>query len=602
MRGGSARYRDLFYLGILILTGYYFFFWHLGSPALYDLDEGGYAEIAREILVLNDWLIPHLNFIRLLDKPPLLYWLTAISFKSLGISEYTARLPVALSTLACLILCFLLGRNIFNSLAGLLAGLIFATSAATFIFGFGRQLLPDMVFTSFLTAAFSVLIIGSLKPSRKGFLLLGYLAMGLAVMTKGLIGLVFPLLATGGYLVLTREYRLLRHLDLLRGCLVFLLLNLPWLLLVELKSKGFLRFYLLDVHILRFFHRGMIASYGASLPLPAFWAVTALWFYPWVVFLPLAFWRHPPSPKGLRDLEDKANLWLWLWAGSVIVFFSLSSFRLDIYGLPALPALSLILGRYWSGVLSGEDGKRRGLMISLTILVSSAALMLAVPYLPPHWRQYLSREVYGMVDTDFRGYYQGLTHDAKVVSLPSWSELSSIWVSGSSILLIGSLMALMAMTRNRPGWSFLSLILTMLPICYYTQRGLIIFEPYKSSKPLADMLLGQLQPGEKIVKDGRYEEIATVTFYTGQRVYLVHGRRDDLLFGSRYPEGREAFLTEEQFLRLWDSPSRVYLLTDYPVNKQPTRDPFYAKLRLIELGHSGNMYLFTNKANEGTIP
>lgn len=617
--------REWWYLAAMLITGCYFFFWKLGSPILYDLDEGGYAEIAREMLVLQDWIIPRLDFVRLLDKPPLLYWLTALSYQLFGVSEFAARLPVAISAFGCMMLCYFIGKRLFGSLAGFLSALIFATSAGTFVFDFGRQLLPDMVFIFFLTAAFGALLLGYFDPEKGSrYYMLGYAAMALAVMTKGLIGLVFPFLAVVGYLWMTRELRLIGQLRLLQGTAIFLLLILPWPLLVELKSPGFLKFYLLDVHILRFFHQGMIAGNGASLPLLAFWGVTAVWFYPWAVFLPLAIrWDFPFRLKGLGE-PDKATLWLWMWAGAVLVFFSLSSFRLDLYSLPALPALAILGGRFWAKVLTAhpktvlpapafreEDALgeasgltpvppehpkyRRGILAATALIVLIGATMLLASQLPDSLRQQISRELYGMVDTDFRGYYQGLTSDAKVVAMPSWNELSSIWIIGGSILLGGSLLAFLAATLNRLSWALALTILTMFPIRYCSQIGLEIFEPYKSSKSLAATIASTFRPGEKIVKDSRYEEIATVTFYTGQKVYLVHGKRDDLVFGSRYPEAAGTFLEEKEFFHLWNSGTRVYFLTDYPANRQPKRERFYSKLRLYPLERSGNMYLFSNR-------
>lgn len=613
-------------MAVLLLTGCYFFFWKLGSPALYDLDEGGYAEIAREMLVLQNWIIPRLNFVRLLDKPPLLYWLTAISYHLFGVSEFAARLPVAVSAFGCMMLCYLIGKRLFGSLAGFLSALIFATSAGTFVFDFGRQLLPDMVFIFFLTATLGALLSGYFEPAkRRRYYLLGYTAMALAVMTKGLIGLVFPFLAVVGYLWMTREFGLIKQLQLLQGIALFFLLILPWPLVVELKSAGFLRFYLLDVHILRFFHQGMIAGNGASLPLLAFWGVTAVWFYPWSAFLPLAFRGDFPFRFQSSENTDKAALWLWLWVGAVLIFFPLSSFRLDLYSLPALPALAILGGRFWSKVLTPACSKaplsssafrggeafrqvsvlapgpaegtkyRRGMLAAAALIVLVGGFMLLVPQFPDAWRQQLSRELYGMVDTDFRGYYQGLTSDAKVVAMPSWKELSSVWMLGGSILLAGSLLAFLAATLNRLSWAFALMILTMFPIRYCTQIGLEIFEPYKSSKSLAATIASTFRPGEKIAKDSRHEEIATVTFYTGQKVYLVHGKRDDLVFGSRYSEAAGTFLEESAFFQLWNSGTRVYLLTDYPVNRSPKREAFYAKLQRYTLGRSGNMFLFSNR-------
>jgi len=588
-----------------------FLLWKLGSPALYDLDEGGYAEIAREMLVLHDWITPHLNFVRLLDKPPMLYWLTALSFQLFGVSEFAARLPVVLSTLGCIMLCYLLGSRLFGGLAGLLAALIFATCTGTMVFNAARQLQPDMPLTFFLTAALAAFLLGRFaqeKPQR--YYLTGYAALALAVMTKGLLGLLFPCLALVGYLCLTREWGLVKQLQLCRGTALFCLLTLPWHVVAELQSPGFLKFYLLDVHLLRFFDAGSLALNMTALPLLAFWGITGLFLYPWVVFLPLAFLQALPGRRQEREEADQAVLWLWV--GSVLLFFSVSSFRLYIYGLPAVPALAILGGRFWAKVflasaqvplsaLRPEQDRpyRRAILAATTLLVLVAGGLFLAFLMPAPWQPGVGRGFYGMVDTNVRGYEHGVVSDAKVPSLPSWEDLSGLGILGGTILTIGSLLAFLAAAFNRLPWAFVFLILTMLPMRYCSQVGMELFAPSISTKALATTLVATLQPGETIVKDGRYEDIGAVSFYTAQKIYLVHGRSQDLAFGSRYPDAAGTFLEEAEFLQLWHSEKRVYLLTDYPSTHRPHREAFYGKLQLYHLAQSGSMHLFTNHRREG---
>ena len=500
---------------------------------------------------------------------------------------------MTLSTLACMMLCYLLGRRFFGGLAGFLAALIFVTCTGTIVFNAARQLQPDMLLTFFLTAALAVLLLGCFeheKPQR--YYLTGYAAIALAVMTKGLLGLVFPCLALVGYLCLTREFGMVKQLQLFRGTGLFCFLTMPWHLAAELKSPGFLKFYLLDVHILRFFDEGSLAANMTSLPLLAFWGITVFLLYPWVVFLPLAFLRDLPCRLQELQEADKAVLWLWLWVGSVLVVFSLSSFRLYTYGLPAVPAMAILGGRFWATV---KDRKyRRGILAATTVLVLVAGGILLAFLMPAAWQQWFGRGFYGMVDTNVRGYDQGVVSDAKVPSLPSWEELSLLGILGGTILTVGSLLAFLAAALNRLPWTFVCLILTMLPMRYCGQVGMEIFAPYISTKSLAVTIAATLQPGEIIVKDGRYEDIGAVSFYTGQKIYLVHGISQDLAFGSRYPEAAGTFLEEEEFLQLWNSEKRVYLLTDYPFNNRPYREAFYEKLQLYRLDRSGSMQLFTN--------
>ncbi len=637
--------RDFWYFAALLIAGFLFSLWRLGSLALFDLDEGGYAEIAREMLVLDDWIIPRLNFVRLLDKPPLLYWLTAVSFKLFGISELSARLPAALSNVGIMALCAVMGRRFFGSLAGMLSALIFATSAGLVVFETGRQLQPDILFTLFLTAALAALLFGcSDSRNRERYFMAGYAAMALAVMTKGLIGLVFPVMAILGYVVFTREFGLIRQILIWRGFLVFFLLAVPWHLAAELRSPGFLKFYLLDVHFLRFFNAGSIASSMTSLSVAGLWAGTALIFYPWTFFLPLVLWENfPPRLRNGTEAE-KAVLWLWLWVGVLLLFFSVGSFRLFYYGLPALPALAVLSGKYWAKIImgtrlesellhrrpgSGENGSDLGnpdgtdsvsggeqpgtafsrtdgalemrgrlrweIPAATVPIFLIAAGILGASLFPGLWQESLGRELYGMVDTNLMGYDDGAVTVSKVVSLPSWDDLASLALFCGSTLLALSVTALLAAALRRYAWTFVLVLLTMVALRYFSQVGTKVFEPFVSTKSLGMAISSRFEPGERIVMDGLYEDVACVTFYSGQKISMVHGVKKDLAFGSRFPDAAGTFLEEEEFFRLWNSPTRVYLLTDYPSNDRLDRREFYARLRLHYLAQSGSMKLFSNR-------
>lgn len=590
MRG---RWKDKLYLGLLFLFGYFLFFWRLGSPALYDLDEGGYAETAREMLVLNDWITPHRNFVRLLDKPPLLYWLTSISYRLFGISELSSRLPVAGSTIGCMLLCYWMGARLFSREAGFFSAFIFSTSAGVLILGVGRQLLPDMLFTFFITATFALLISGHADPAkRERYTCLAWCAMALAVMTKGWIGVIFPLLAILGYGILSRETGWFRQLQWLKGGLLFLGLVLPWHLLAELKTPGFLKFYLWDVHAGRFFHQGSLAAEDyTSFSLLSFWGVTAFWFSPWVVFLPLAFLQGFPARLRNLALEDKASLWLWLWAGAVLAFFSLSFYRMDNYGLPAIPALSLIMGRFWAGLTAKEERPwlRWGMVSSTSFLALVSVVPITISILEfsgalsplfPALSQYLKETIF----------------DDKVAYMPIWGNLQPLFSVGGGATMVGVASLVLASLWRRFDLVFAMIVLVMIPVSYCTHRAETLFEPYLSCKSLADRINRDLQAGQKvvIVKEGRYEDIATVGFYTGQKIYLLNGRSDDLLFGSRYPDGSEVFLDEKRFVNLWGSPQEVYLLTERPVSAQKARRALDFRWKLYPVGQSWRFHLYTN--------
>lgn len=653
----------------LSTAGLFFCLWRLGSTALFDLDEGGYAEIAREMLILDDWVIPRLNFVRLLDKPPLLYWLTAVSFKIFGVSEFSARLPVALSSVGVMVLCALVAGRCFGSLEGLLSGVIFGTCAGVVVFETGRQLQPDMVFTLFLTAALSAMLFGVCDAQRRQrYFWVAHGAMALAVMTKGLIGLVFPALALLAFAALAREPGLLRQILDWRGVVVFLAIALPWHLAAEWRSPGFLRFYLLDVHFLRFFNEGSIAASMTSLSLGGLWAGTALIFFPWIFCVPMLLWEGGVRLRTalltrLETGEGRIEVWLWLWVAVVLGFFSLCSFRLFYYGLPALPALAVLSGRSWAAVIRGDalgenglelttvvEGSNAGgtlsageapgappgvetrlgvsrisgpapgvapegeardpggatmhgrtwLLVAVLPLVLVASAILAAALMPELWQDTLARELYGMVDPNLMGYDSGVVTASKVVSLPSWDDLAGLALWCGAVLTAVGVLALAAAWLRKGSWVFVLMALSMVVLRYFAQVGTEVFAPYVSTRSLGEAVAASFQPGDRIVMDGLYEDVASVTFYSGQKISLVHGVKKDLAFGAQYPDAAGTFLEEEEFFELWDSGIRVFLLTDYPSNDRPGRDVFYSRLRRYYVAHSGSMKLFTNRPPAGT--
>jgi len=597
MRSSLAGKKDIVYLILLLLLGYVLFLRQLSSPALYDLDEGGYAEIARETLVLNDWVLPHFDFVRLLDKPPLLYWLTALSFKLLGPSEFSARLPVVISTLGCLLLCYFLGSHLFSQEAGLFSALIFSSCAGISILGMGWQLLPDMIFTFFLSLTFAMLILSATRPSMgQGYIYFGWLAMGLAVMTKGLLGLLFPLMTTLLYVLISRDTNLFRRLRLISGGALSLGVVVPWHLLVELKTPGFLRFYLFDVHTARFFHQGSLAADDTtSLSLLAFLGVTALWFSPWTIFLPMALlndlscWRRG---RGTRTQEGKAITWLWLWSAVIMGFFSLSLYRMDNYALPAFPALSLLVGRLWAGLVNRktspfiERGVTAGsLFLTGTLLLITGLFGLLFRYDP--FSPYLSWLSKSLKETIF---------DDKVALLSLWDNLRPLYLAGGASIVVGFTLTSLVILTRRYRLAMTLMIFTLLVLSLCSKEAAPFFEPYLSSKVLATEIDRHLRKGEEvvIVKVGRYEDVASLSFYTGQKIYLLNGRRDDLLFGSSYPDGSEVFLSQPRFIRLWQSDKRVFLITDILEDDQDKESLLYAGLRSYVIMRGWRFHLYTN--------
>lgn len=325
-------------------------FYHLGAAALFEPDEGRNAERAREILVLDNWVIPHENFLPALDKPVFLYWLIAIAYKVLGISEWSARLPSALAALGCLFVLYRFARIHWGFWEALWAVLVLTTGVEFFIFS--RLVIFDMTLTFFTTIAlceFYSAAQAENKNTRRRHCLLMYGAMALATLLKGPIGVMIPGMVFFFYLLLTRRWRLLSQMDVAIGALVFISMVAPLYVWAEARSPGYLRYFLLEENYLRFltphFHRSKTWYY--------YFLVVAAGFAPWSVLIPFI----------VKDLRKKAmddgSLYLILWVAVPFVFFTLSNSKLPHYILPIFPALAILTAKTLTAIVGDTSARSR---------------------------------------------------------------------------------------------------------------------------------------------------------------------------------------------------------------------------------------------------
>jgi len=567
-----------------------FYLARLGAAGLYDPNEGMYAEIPREMVLLRDWLTPHFNFIRYFEKPPLLYWLTTLCYQLLGLSEFSARLVTALAAIGGVGAVYGIGHDLWGRRVGLVSGLILATSFGYFIFS--RIVITDMLFTALLAATFWATLRGLLdQRPHPGIMLLAYVAMGLAILTKGLIGLVFPVLTIGGFLLLTRDWRLLRRLEPLRGGAVFLAITAPWHLLVGVKNPGFFWLYFVNEHLLRFVGRRELDY--APMPLYAFLIMVVVWSFPWSVFLPVALRRYWPHAQAVSR-EERGFLFILLWAASVIGFFALTPSRLEYYSMPAFPALALLVGRLWGVEVDGRAHRAlpSDLSYSCFGLLTIAVGLLPASWLFPRLENISLYNMFTAMDAYSRDIQYGIISNAEVYTVPSYDEMVPLVRWLALILLVGMASATFAWLRRRPGLSLACLVATMLPTFSLIQTGIIAFEPHRSIVHLSEVIAREFRPGDQLIIEGPYENFASANFYTGQRARVLHGHFGDLEFGSRYPEAQGTFMEETEFVELWRGARRVYLLTDSPSR--------LAKLQIlgpepVVLGRSGKNWLFSNR-------
>ena len=328
----------------------------LAHRPLFDPDEGRYAEIPSEMLSGGDWVIPHLNGLVYLEKPPLQYWLTALAFRCFGEHEFAARLCTGLAGYLSLLIVFFLGRSLWGLEAGVRA-LLFTAASILFVL-LGHQLTLDMTLSACLLAALSCFLMAQVRGEAWRAWMLGcWAAMALAVLTKGLIGVLIPAAALGAYILWQRDWNLLRSLNLRWGLPLFAAIAAPWFVLAARANPQFLKFFFIREHFQRFLT-------------PIEHRTEPWWFFAPVLVVGIMPWL-PQAARALvggvaRDVPrgqfDAARM-LWIWSVFVVVFFSFSDSKLIPYILPAVPVLALLCARPKSG--DGRGSVLAGALLSL---------------------------------------------------------------------------------------------------------------------------------------------------------------------------------------------------------------------------------------------
>jgi len=303
-------------------------------------DEGRYAEIAREMAVTGDWITPRLNGIKYFEKPPLQYWATAAAYRTFGEHEWTARLWPAVTGFAGILLVFFAGGRLFGIGAGFCASLILASSAGYAASAHFNSL--DMGLAFFVTATLLAYLLAQ-RPdatplANRLWTLAAWAAAALAVLSKGLIGVVIPAAVLAIYVVLQRDFGRLRGLHWGTGITVFLLIAAPWFVLVQLANPEFARFFFVHEH----FERFLTIVHRRVEPWWFFFPILAVGMLPWLTLLPQAVaraWR-------VQEQRTAFQPGRFLVIGSVFIlaFFSASHSKLPGYILPMCPLLALLIG------------------------------------------------------------------------------------------------------------------------------------------------------------------------------------------------------------------------------------------------------------------
>jgi 4-amino-4-deoxy-L-arabinose transferase-like glycosyltransferase len=327
----------------------------LGLRPLYKADEARYAEIPREMVASGDWITPRLNGFKYFEKPPLQYWATGFFFETLGMSDWTSRLWAALMGFAGILLVLSVGNRLFGPPAGTFAAAVLAGSP---VYVAAAQISSlDMGLTFFLSGAVFAL--------ASGYPMAFWACCALAVLSKGLVGIVLPLVTLGLYILLKRDWRLIGDIRPISGPVVFLLIAAPWFVAVSLRNPEFAHFFFIQEHFQRF----TTEVHHRTAPVWYFLPVLALGLAPLLLPAAVGWWRGLRSPAPSFD----AVFWLALWALVVLAFFSASSSKLPAYVLPMFPALALLAGRTLA-----EEGDRKLMLAQGAIAVAAGIAAAAI--------------------------------------------------------------------------------------------------------------------------------------------------------------------------------------------------------------------------------
>jgi len=376
-----VKHSHFFSLVVLALFCYLFLFFNLGAYSLIDVDETRYAAITKAMFSTGDWVTPFLNGEPFLEKPPLLFWLGALSYKIFGnTSDFVSRFPTAMFAVFTVFFTYFFARKALGQAFGLISAMILLSSVWFLLFS--HVVILDIGFLSLVTASiYSVLLILFCREQNKKYCWWsGYIFMALAVLMKGLIGIIIPVLVVFFCLLATRKLKeIFKPVNWLVGIPLFLLITIPWHYQVWLAHKQvWIHDYIMVHHFARF-----TDSEGIGRKQPFLFYVPILFagFAPWTMSMVSAMisgikviirdFRATKLIKPIfsTDTNDKKILvTMSIYFLVVFLFFSISSSKIPTYILVALPPLAMLCGYYWWGYIS--YGKfTRGIVISTVITV-----------------------------------------------------------------------------------------------------------------------------------------------------------------------------------------------------------------------------------------
>jgi 4-amino-4-deoxy-L-arabinose transferase-like glycosyltransferase len=609
----------------------------LFSPPVLDDADGTHANAARQMALSGDWVTLHVNNVRYLEKAPLPYWIVAASLRAFGCNAFAAHLPQAVAVLLLMLLGYCWAGQAFGERAALYTGFGVLTSAGVFLFT--RVFIPDSLLSLLLAAALYCFL-RSLDPSVPSVSLGGdrsalvptalypylmWTSLALAVLTKGLVAIVFLAGTAAIYLALTGEGRQWRQLKPGTGLLLFLAIAAPWHILAGLRNTGgmdghgFFWFYFVNEHVLRFLGQRIPRDYN-KLPASLYWSLHLVWLFPWSLFLPLCVvsgyrnWRRHADAehaaerelprfarKSLRskgryrnlDASQRTTVLLSIFSALVLLFFSLSTNQ-EYYTFPAyLPLLTLLaaaLARAEQDWPMTDRSRRRAVSFAHAAF-TALGLLIAAALAFGLWT---SRHLAALPNVDDLLAHRGVgDYTLSMSSLfdltgPSFAALRLPAALALAAFAIGPAVAWMLRARRCHLAATTAIALTSSVFLVAAHIALVRFAPMLSSQNFAQRIQqleasGQISHDNTLLLYGDQAYGSSIPFYLNrplsQPALLVDGRSSSMLFGSTFPDAQPLFPTPAELSAQWGSGPRKILFV--PLERRDDVDRLLGQRQII---------------------
>jgi len=554
----------------------------LADAPFIDPPEGFHAEIAREMLADGAFVTPRLNDVRYFDKPPVPYWLMAASFSVAGPSPGAARVWSAIALVGIAAATAAIGVLLRGPRLGFLAGLFATANLGLFLYA--RLVKPDLLFVFFLTLGWlGVVIAGRGFGARVPGLALCYASLGIAAITKDVLGAVGPLAVLAIALAWSGERPLSRWFPWWGGA-VLLIVATPWYLAVEAQNGGFLWYTIVDNHLLNLVRQRAFPDEDVPLRGIEFLFVTAVAFVPWVAAAPIGFARALREPPATLE----AKLWriFGLWAFVVIGFFAVTPFKLPHYAFPAFPALALLAARVWDEALGDLRTPRLTLVPVLVLFVLLAAGFAAMSFGVVS----LGPGELTSVDVATRNL-SARGQDAPAASLQAWRPV----LVGSTVIFVVAVVVLAVSVRRRAvalgAAAAVGAMIAFLPLA---GQGMADFARARSAAPVVEALMNRVGTSE-VIHEGALEHSGSILLALRRPVHVVNGLASNLAYGATFSDSRHLFWDEARFAREWNAAGRRFLVSVVPPEQSVVSRLPAGGAHL--LARSGTHWLYSNLAD-----